>query len=175
MTPQPSEESFATLTAPTTLLIKRWLPGKRERVWDYLTDSDLRRKWLAAGDMAPTPGHKFTLTWRTDDLSPDAPAPEGKSGEHSLDSEIVTFDPPEKLEFRWGNGTVTFKLEQKGEKTLLTLTHTGIETRSGRVGISTGWHSHLDLLVSEVSGTERDAFWTKYEALNKIYEERVPA
>ncbi len=174
MSYQPNEDDFATLTEPTTLVIKRWLPGKRERVWDYLADSDLRRKWLASGDMLPTPGHKFTLTWRNDDLSPDASAPEGKSGNHSMDSEIVTFDPPKRLEFTWGKGTVTFVLEQKGEKTLLTLTHTGIETRSGKVGISTGWHAHLDLLVADVAGTKRGSFWAEFEKLNNIYEGRVP-
>lgn len=169
-----AEDDFATLTEPTTLVIKRWLPGKRERVWDYLVDSDLRRKWLAAGDMLPAPGHRFTLTWRNNELSPDAPAPEGKSGEHSMDSEIVTFDPPNTLEFTWGKGTVKIELEQKGEKTLLTLTHTGIETRSNKVGISTGWHSHLDLLVAEVAGTERGSFWAKFDTLKDVYETRVP-
>lgn len=174
MTYVPAKEDFATLTEPTTLLIKRWLPGKMERVWEYLTDSALRRKWLAAGDMLPKEGSPFTLTWRNNDLSPGAPAPEGKSGEHSMDSEIVTWDRPHKLEFRWGEGTVTFELEQKGEKTLLTLTHTGITTRSGRVGISTGWHAHLDLLVSDVTGTDRAPFWSRFMALNEIYETRVP-
>ncbi|WP_169711736.1 SRPBCC family protein [Henriciella litoralis] len=174
MTSQPDEDDFAILTEPTTLVIKRWLPGKRERVWDYLADSDLRRKWLASGDMPATPGDTFTLTWRNSELSPDAPAPDGKGGEHSMESEIVTFDPPKTLEFIWGNGTVTFDLEQKGEKTLLTLTHTGIETRSNRVGISTGWHAHLNLLVAEIGGTERGSFWASYDALKTIYEARVP-
>lgn len=174
MTYHPPKEDLATLTAPSTLLIKRWLPGKVERVWDYLTDSALRRKWLAAGDMLPEAGSPFTLTWRNDDLSPGDPAPEGKSGEHSMDSEIVTWDRPHKLEFKWGGGTVTFELEQKGEKTLLTLTHTGIETRSGKVGISTGWHAHLDLLVANVAGEDGGSFWKKFTALNEIYEARIP-
>ena len=124
--------------------------------------------------MAPTPGHKFALTWRNDDLSPGAPAPDGKSGEHSMDSEIVIWDEPRRLEFKWGEGTVTFELEPKGGKTLLTLTHTGITTRAGKVGISAGWHAHLDLLVSDVSATPRAPFWTRYAALNAMYEGRVP-
>ena len=174
MTTAPAKEDLATLIHPDTLLIKRWLPGKVDRVWDYLTDSALRRKWLAAGDMLPEPGSPFTLTWRNNDLSPGAPAPDGKSGEHSMNSEIVTWDRPHKLEFTWGEGTVTFELEQQGEKTLLTLTHTGITTRAGKVGISTGWHAHLDLLVADIAGTERGSFWANFEALNQIYEARVP-
>ena len=40
---------YGTLIEPTTLKIQRMLPGPIERVWAYLTDSELRRKWLAAG------------------------------------------------------------------------------------------------------------------------------
>ncbi|MBO7942095.1 SRPBCC domain-containing protein, partial [Streptomyces sp. S9] len=39
------------LTAPDSVRIERVLPGPIERVWAYLTESDKRRRWLAAGDM----------------------------------------------------------------------------------------------------------------------------
>ena len=46
-TPDP----YGALTEPATLTIQRLLPGPIERVWAYLTDGELRRKWLAAGQM----------------------------------------------------------------------------------------------------------------------------
>ena len=42
-------DAYGALSEPSTLTIQRMLPGPIERVWAYLTDSDLRRKWLAAG------------------------------------------------------------------------------------------------------------------------------
>ena len=42
-------DAYGVLTEPATLKIQRLLPGPIERVWAYLTESDLRRQWLAAG------------------------------------------------------------------------------------------------------------------------------
>lgn len=44
-------DAYGALTGPATLTIQRLLPGPIERVWAYLTQSDLRRQWLAAGEM----------------------------------------------------------------------------------------------------------------------------
>ena len=41
-------DAYGALSEPATLTIQRMLPGPIERVWSYLTESDLRRKWLAA-------------------------------------------------------------------------------------------------------------------------------
>ena len=42
-----SLERYGVLTEPATLTLRRFLPGPVERVWAYLTQSDLRRQWLA--------------------------------------------------------------------------------------------------------------------------------
>ena len=44
-------EAYGALTEPATLTIARRLPGPAERVFAYLTEGELRRTWLAAGDM----------------------------------------------------------------------------------------------------------------------------
>ena len=44
-------DAYGVLTEPATLTIQRLLPGPIERIWAYLTESDLRRRWLAAGEM----------------------------------------------------------------------------------------------------------------------------
>ena len=41
-------DAYGVLTEPATLKIQRLLPGPVERVWAYLTESKLRRQWLAA-------------------------------------------------------------------------------------------------------------------------------
>jgi len=59
-----SFDGYAELIQPATLRIERLLPGTRERVWEYLTQSDLRRQWMAAGDMEEEEGSSFELVWR---------------------------------------------------------------------------------------------------------------
>lgn len=74
-------EDHGRMQDATTLVIRRWLPGPAERVWRYLTESDLRRQWLAAGEMELSPGAPLELVWRNDDLchastgAPKAPPP----------------------------------------------------------------------------------------------------
>jgi len=61
-------DAYGALIEPTTLKIQRLLPGPIERVWAYLTDSDLRRKWLAAGAMEMKVGAPFELLWRNGEI-----------------------------------------------------------------------------------------------------------
>jgi len=79
MTPADTLDLYGKLTAPDTLTIERLLPGPIERVWAYLTDSDKRRQWLAAGDMPLTEGAEFQLTWQNDELT-SPPGPSAASG-----------------------------------------------------------------------------------------------
>ena len=96
------------------------LPGPIERVWAYLTDGELRRKWLAAGSMEMQVGAPFEFVWRNDELSdPPGKRPEGFPDEHRMQSRITELDPLRKISFTWNNsGDVTFELEPRGERRL---------------------------------------------------------
>ncbi len=52
MTETATLDAYGVVTDAATLTIERLLPGPVERVWDYLTRSELRRQWLASGDSA---------------------------------------------------------------------------------------------------------------------------
>lgn len=166
---------YGTLAAPDTLRIERLLPGPIERVWSWLTDSDRRRKWLAAGDMPLAKGAEFTLTWRNDELTtPPGARPEGFGAEHSMTSRILAIDPPRRLAFTFGNnGEVEITLAPKGDGVLLTLTHTRIPDRNMRVMVSSGWHAHLDVLKARLEGTEAAPFWDSWQKLKDDYETRI--
>lgn len=168
---------YGALAEDATLTIRRLLPGPIDRVWSYLTDSDLRRQWLAAGEMDPTAGSSFTFTWRNAELT-DAPGnrPEGYGEEHSMDCRIVEADRPRKLTFTWnGTGDVTIELEQMGPEVLLTLTHRRIAEKSAQLAIGPGWHAHLDLLVHRLRGTTPEPFWDSWNRLRGEYADRFPA
>src|SRR5208282_5598691 len=64
-----SPDLYGALTEPTTLTIQRLLPGPIDRVWAYLTESDLRRQWLASGTMEMKVGARFELVWRNNELT----------------------------------------------------------------------------------------------------------
>ena len=169
-------DAYGELIEPATLKIQRLLPGPIERIWAYLTESELRRQWLASGDMQPKVGSPFTLTWRNDELTdPPGQRPSGFSEEHSMDSKIIAFDPPHKLAFTWGeSGEVSFELDQRGNKVLLTVIHRRLPDRNMTLMVGSGWHAHLDVLVARVTGVEPAPFWDDWTRLKAEYDRRIP-
>jgi uncharacterized protein YndB with AHSA1/START domain len=174
MTDVAVRDDHGVLDEAATLTIKRLLPGPVERVWRYLTESDLRRQWLAAGEMDGQVGAPFELVWRNDGLSPSSGTrPEGFGDEHRLESELTAFDPPHRLAFTWGStGGVTFELKPSGNHVLLTVTHRRIEERTSQLNISAGWHAHLDVLAAKLAGKTPPPFWDHWMALKTDYERR---
>jgi uncharacterized protein YndB with AHSA1/START domain len=177
MTERTTPDDYGVLTEPATLRIQRLLPGPIERVWAFLTESELRRKWLAAGEMEMKVGAPFELVWRNDELTnPPGQRPPGFSAERRMQSKIVELDPPHKLAFAWeGSGDVSFELEPKGNEVLLTVTHRRLPDRANLLGVGAGWHAHLDMLLARVTGKEPAPFWDVMTRLRKEYDGRLPA
>jgi uncharacterized protein YndB with AHSA1/START domain len=172
-------DAYGTLIEPATLKIQRLLPGPIERVWAYLTESDLRRQWMAAGEMEMKVGAPVEFVWRNDELtSPPGKRPASFPEEHSMKSRITALDPPRKLAITWGDkgGEVSFDLETAGSKVLLTVIHRRLpDDRAIKLSICAGWHMHLDVLVARVSGTEPGPFWDGWSRLKTEYDPRLPA
>ena len=168
---------YGVLTEPATLKIQRLLPGPIDRVWSYITHEKLRRQWLAAGIMEMKVGAPFELVWRNDELtSPPGERPEGFSEEHRMRSHIAELDPPRKLSYAWpGAGEVTFLLDPQGDEVLLTVIHRRLPDRRMMLGVSAGWHAHLDLLVARMTGKKAPPFWDEMARLRKEYDRRIPA
>jgi uncharacterized protein YndB with AHSA1/START domain len=170
-------DEYGVLTEPDTLKIQRLLPGPIERIWAFLTESDLRQKWLAAGHMEMKVGAPVELVWRNDELTnPPGQRPPGFSAERRMQSRITELDPPRKLAIAWeGSGDVSFELEAKGNKVLLTLIHRRLPDRANLLGVGAGWHAHLDLLVARATDKEPEPFWDGLSRLRKEYDRRLPA
>jgi uncharacterized protein YndB with AHSA1/START domain len=173
-----TQGAYGELIEPTTLRLQRRLPGPIERVWAYVTESDLRRKWLAAGEMQMKVGAECELVWRNDELTnPPGQRPDGYAVEHRMPTKILELDPPRHIVFTFGNnGDVTIDLEPKGNEVLLTLVHRRLPDRTTMLRVSAGWHSHLDILVARVSGKEPAApFWDGMADLLEVYDRKLPA
>ena len=88
---------FGVVTEARTLRIRRVLPGPIERVWAYLTESEKRGRWLAAGPMELRVGGRVELTFRNTDLSAHAePAPDKykKYEGAGIQGRVTRCDPP---------------------------------------------------------------------------------
>lgn len=173
------DSDYATPIAVDTVRIQRLLPGPVERVWSYLTDSELRRKWLASGDMPSDAGSAFELVWHNDQLTdPPGARPPGFESEHRMQSTLTTFDPPHRLAFTWNgsaSGDVSIELEPKADRVLLTLVHRNLHKREGMLMVGAGWHMHLDILAARMGGEEPAPFWDGWSRLRRDYDQRLPA
>ena len=177
MTEVATPAAYGALSDDSTLTLERLLPGSIDRVWAYLTESDLRRQWLAAGTMEMRVGAPLELVWRNAQLTADPGArPEGFGEEHRLESEITELDPPYRLSISWGStGGVTFELEPVGDMVRFTVTHRRIPDRSIMLNVSAGWHAHLDVLAARLAGEEPGPFWDNWVGLKAEYDRRIPA
>jgi len=171
------EADYGVFADTDTVRLQRVLPGPVERVWQYLTDAQLRRQWLAGGDdVQPRAGAAFELVWRNDELTdPPGERPDDLGGEHRMHSRVTECDPPRRLAFTWGGDSdVTITLEPRGDEVLLVLVHRHLGDRARVLSHSAGWHAHLDLLVDRVRGQRPRPFWDSWNGLEADYDARLP-
>lgn len=168
MTEETTVTDFAILSNAHTIRYERDLPGPIERVWAYLTESDLKATWIGDGDVPSEIGGERTTTWEGEDGQPGG----------GLTLRTRVFDPPRVLEFDWielgapggaiRDSVVRFELEPRGERVHLVLTHRALPTDS-YVTIGAGWHAHLDTLVAQISGAGGPDANARYETLAPHY------
>jgi uncharacterized protein YndB with AHSA1/START domain len=166
-----------------TVRLERMLPGPIERVWSYLTDSEKRGKWFAAGPMELRAGGKLEFHFQNSKLAPQAePVPERfKQYEGMTSSGRVTrCEPPNLLSFTWGEdqgdeSEVTFELSSHDKEVLMVLTHRRLPNRSEMVSVASGWHVHVGVLIDQLNGREPQPFWSTLERLEGEYDRRLPA
>ncbi len=174
MTATGFNDRHGVLGPDQSLRIQRLLPGPIERVWAYLTESDLRRQWLASGTMQLQAGASFALVWRNDELSDSAAErPDGFSAESSATCQFIEVVPLRRLRYIWpGVGEVSLELERVGADVLLTLIHRQLVGERLVLDVSAGWHAHLALLIARLENIAVPSLWATWKKLRVEYEER---
>lgn len=177
MTSTHTTSAYGQLIEPTVLRLERLLPGPVERVWSYLTQSEMRRQWLASGEMDLRPGAEFEFVWRNDELTdPPGARPEGMSAENRMVCKILDVEAPHRLFISWGvQSDVLFELTAQGSNTLLTITHRRPPTRDVLLSVSAGWHAHVDVLAAKLASVRPDPHWDNWVRLRAEYETLFPA
>ncbi|WP_274423753.1 SRPBCC family protein [Chelativorans sp. YIM 93263] len=170
-----------TRTAPDTVRIEKVLPGPAERLWEYLTQSDKRRQWLAAGEMELFAGGKVEHLFRHHELSSEVTPERYKHFETSpaMPGEVTEYDPPRVLAYRWpgdnGASEVTFELYPEGRDVRLVLTHRRLADTEAMVSVASGWDAHLGILDDRLSGREPRGFWSTHDGFEGAYRQRFSA
>lgn len=172
------DDGHGTVTAPGTVRIERRLPGPAERVWDYLTDSEKRRQWLAVGAMEPRVGGRVEHLFRHRELSHE-PTPEryrAMEDSPALIGAVTQWDPPRVLAYTWpgdnGASEVTFELFPEGRDVVLVVTHRRLADEKTMVSVASGWDAHLGILIDRLNGERPRGFWSTHDRLEGIYWKR---
>jgi uncharacterized protein YndB with AHSA1/START domain len=176
MTPIETTAS-ATLIEPGTVKMERLLPGPVERAWAYLTESDKRATWLAAGEFDLRVGGKIRLEFDNSKLPNDEEglAKHPGTGTHTFEGEITRLEPMRVLAhtWRWGDNEtdVTYELTPKGKDVLLTIVHRRL-TRDLALRVRGGWDVHSGILADVLNGVKPRPFWTTHDRLEAEYAAR---
>ena len=164
-----------TLVEPGTVRLERVLPGPLERVWAYITESDKRAKWLAAGEFDLRVGGKVRLEFDNSKLSSDNVAPEKYKdrGRGKFDGVVTRLEPMRLLAHTWawngGDTEVTYELTPRGKDVLLVIVHRRLEGRDLQASVMGGWDVHSGILEDVLKGVEPRPFWTTHARREKEY------
>jgi uncharacterized protein YndB with AHSA1/START domain len=171
---------YGEVIGPLAVRFERVLPGPIERVWRYLTESDLRETWFAAGPMEAKVGGAMTFYFQHQNLTDrgeQVPEKYKAMAEGPIESTgtITVWDPPRHLAFVWHpNSEVSFELSPKGKDVLLRLTHRKLASRDEMVDVCGGWHAHLGVLSERLAGQRPAPFWPRIAEAEREYEARIP-
>ena len=140
------------------LRFTRHLKHPPPKVWRALTEPEHLSAWFPTaieGERAAGARLRFVF--------PDDEGP-------TLDGEMLAYEPPSLLEFRWGEDTLRFELRPDGDGSVLTFV--SIFDELGRAARdAAGWHTCLDLLERELGG-ERPP-WAPGERWKEVHPSYV--
>ena len=164
----------STLIEPGTVKLERLLPGPVERAWAYLTESDKRATWLAAGEFDLRVGGKIRLDFDNSKLPNDEEGLKKHpgTGVHTFTGKITRLEPLRVLAHTWlwgDNETeVTYELTPKGKDVQLTIVHRRLAPDVAK-NVRGGWNVHTGILADLLNGVKPRPFWTTHDKVAAEY------
>jgi len=173
---------YGELLDENTVRFERLLPGPIDRVWRFLTESESRARWLCGGDVETRDGGHVDMHFHNVSLSgdDDIPRPEkyrNMPKKVSFTGQVTRCEPPRVLVHTWEFGDehseVCYELTERGDKVLLVLTHRRLESTDTVLSVSSGWHTHLNLLVDVLQGDKPRPFYRMQRQYEAEYTRRL--
>jgi uncharacterized protein YndB with AHSA1/START domain len=119
------------------LRFTRALPHPQEKVWRAITEPEHLARWFPTtieGEREVGAALRFSF--------PGNQAP-------PFDGEMIAYEPPSLMEFRWGPDLLRLELRPIEDGTVLTLLDT-LEERGKAARDGAGWHTCLDALEGDL-------------------------
>jgi uncharacterized protein YndB with AHSA1/START domain len=129
------------------LRFERQLPHPPARVWRALTEPEELRHWF--------PDQVAVSEWK---VGAKLQFSDARARIEPFDGEVLAFEPPRVLEFRWGTDVIRFELAARGSGSVLTLIDT-IDERGKAARDGAGWHVCLDALERALEGSKPGTDW----------------
>lgn len=179
---------YHLVTEPGTVRFVGVLPDPVERVWAYLTESELRGEWLASGPMDLRVGGRVELSFptaapgalvfRPAELAPDRCRKFGAAC--SVSGRITRCNPPYLLSYIWGEDRghdteVVFELMPRHGIVILLSTHRRLDGQAMVTSVASRWRTHLGMLEDQLYGREPRPFWSKHANREARFERRLAA
>lgn len=165
-----------------TFRLERTLKAPIEKVWSFFVDADKRSRWFTAGSDITAAGQSFVFNFghhRITDEKPPARWAAMECGEFDMQGRVLAFEPQRLLVITWGDGDehvseVRFEFTPRGDETLLTLTHTKIDTIGNLRDFAGGWTAHLETLAKVLAAPGKaNTFWVDVVKAHEAYEQRI--
>jgi uncharacterized protein YndB with AHSA1/START domain len=168
---------FAQRIGDDAIRLERLLPGPMESVWEFLTESGKRARWLAGGEWELHVGGRIEMHFAHDQLQHEATPAGYRDMPMSFTGRVLRIEPPRLIEFTWmesqGVATeVTFELAPRGDQVALVITHRKILSREELLDISGGWDVHTGILDDVLAQRRPRGFWSTHERLTTEYARR---
>jgi uncharacterized protein YndB with AHSA1/START domain len=170
-----------TMIEPGTVKLQRVLPGPVERVWSYITDSDKRAQWLAAGEFDLRVGGTVRLEFDNARLpnDPGLSADDERRGKGTFEGVITRLEPMRVLAHTWkwdgADTEVSYELTPRGKDVLLVIVHRRLQGRALQASVMGGWDVHTGILEDILNGVAPRPFWATHDRVEKDYAAALPA
>ena len=183
MKPTIDNAAYGEFPTPGEVRLVRLLPGPIERVWDFLTDSEKRARWICGGVVEPKAGGKVVFAMHHKNLAPGETPPAKYAHVQdpgvTFEGRVLRYEPPHVLSYTFGghDSIVTFELTPQGKQVQLVLTHRtiGAEERAELCSYASGWHTHLAMLLTVLEGAPLPGFWALHAQHEAAYQKLRPA
>lgn len=165
-------DDYGTQLEDGSMRFVRMVQGPVDRVWAYLVDPDKRAQWLCGGTSGQKPGDSFTLAFDNSKLGEGTESEKDPSrgSPHQMSAEMTISKPHRLLAFRWNGAETRFELEEADNTVKLTVIQSPPTELSQRIGMATGWHTHLGVLVAVLQDEQALSFWPAFDMAKSHYE-----